>query len=104
MTPHELYLKARRMGVDIDVAGDRLRVWPASKLTPELTEELKRLKPALLEWLASPTKTAGPPVIEDERPGAQHLAGWAVTGRPVYIGTRAEWAARFQGWQPVKVR
>ena len=102
INPAELYLRARHMGVSMDADGTHLRVWPKSKLTPELVEELRRLKPALLAWLASPTRTAGPPIIEDARPEARHLAGWAQDGRPIYIGTAAEWQSRFREWEPMK--
>jgi hypothetical protein len=52
MTPVELYRHARSIGLDMDVDGDRLLVWPAGKVPADLLPVLREHKPALIAWLA----------------------------------------------------
>jgi hypothetical protein len=44
MTPQELLVELRRLGVRLEVEGDRLAYYPKSVVPPELTEALRRQK------------------------------------------------------------
>ncbi|HVR37368.1 MAG TPA: hypothetical protein VMS21_16150 [Methylomirabilota bacterium] len=57
MSPHEIYLEARRLGLEINARGDKLGVSPAGKCPPEFREVLKANKAALLAWLVAPKDT-----------------------------------------------
>jgi ribosomal protein L37AE/L43A len=53
MTALELVTKLQRQGFTLrPVEGGKLRIEPGSRLTPELTEQLRRHKPEVLRLLA----------------------------------------------------
>ena len=53
MQPQKLLSTLEEQGIIVCPDGDRLRVRPKSRLTPELREELLACKPELLEFLRS---------------------------------------------------
>ena len=53
MQAQELLSTLKEQGIAVRPDGDRLRVRPKSRLTPELREELLAHKPELLEFLRS---------------------------------------------------
>ena len=52
MRPAELILtRLRAAGITVEAHGDRLRLVPAARLTPELDAQVCAWKPALIRWL-----------------------------------------------------
>lgn len=51
MTPHDLYLEAKRRGLELQVRGSKLSVTPRHRCPPDFTEVLREHKTALIEWL-----------------------------------------------------
>lgn len=49
--PHSLYLLARQRGLHMKAEGEKLLVWPRTKVTPEIQTMLREHKSALLAWL-----------------------------------------------------
>src|SRR5262245_17593732 len=54
MTPNDLYLEARKRGLQIEAAGDKLAVFPKGKCPPDFANVLREHKEALLNWLNTP--------------------------------------------------
>ena len=53
MRPAELILtRLRAAGITVEAHGDRLRLVPAQRLTPDLDAQVRAWKPALLRWLS----------------------------------------------------
>lgn len=53
-TPLELCRRARELGLELEVCGDKLAVTPANRVPAEFADELKAHKAELLAWLTSP--------------------------------------------------
>ncbi|MBN2507028.1 MAG: hypothetical protein JXQ71_10070 [Verrucomicrobia bacterium] len=47
-SPHDLCLEAAAQGIRLQVAGDRLKVTPADRFTPDLIDRLREHKAELL--------------------------------------------------------
>lgn len=55
MTPaQDLYLEARRRGLRLAPAGEKLAVYPKGKCPPDFADVLRQHKAELLQWLNSP--------------------------------------------------
>lgn len=54
MTPHDVFLEARKRGLEIAAAGDKLAVIPKGKCPPDFAEVLRSHKGELLDWLSRP--------------------------------------------------
>jgi hypothetical protein len=54
MTPQEINLEARKLGLTLEPAGDKLAVLPKGKCPPEFANTLRQHKSELLQWLSSP--------------------------------------------------
>ncbi|MBI3104106.1 MAG: hypothetical protein HYY95_00675 [Candidatus Rokubacteria bacterium] len=57
----ELVQSLRRRGVILEPMGDRLRVRPASRVSPDELEALRRAKPAVLDLLRTEHALSVPP-------------------------------------------
>src|SRR5262249_31421833 len=51
MTPQQVYLEARRRGLRLEPAGDKLAVYPKGKCPPDFADVLRQHKCKLLVWL-----------------------------------------------------
>src|SRR5260370_3097850 len=67
MTPAAAFLaKLQERGVTVRAEGEKLRLRPASKLTPEEIDAVRRLKPEILRLLSPPPASVSPgPVALD---------------------------------------
>ena len=54
MTPQDIILEARKRGLRLEPAGDKLAVMPKGACPADFASLLLRHKPELLEWLSSP--------------------------------------------------
>ena len=52
-TPGRLLDLLQALGVTVAIEGDKLRITPASKLTPDMLEELKVNKPIIMQVLVA---------------------------------------------------
>jgi hypothetical protein len=50
MSPHDLYLEARRRGLELDVRGEKLSVTPRHRCPPDFAQVLLENKAALIQW------------------------------------------------------
>ncbi len=71
MTATALLEEIRLLGVDVQVNGDRLRLRPACRLTPEFVEKLRACKPELLAVLR-----------REERHDSERVGPWQPPGNP----------------------
>src|SRR5437867_11678 len=51
MTPHEVFLEARRRGLRLEPRGDKLAVMPKGACPPDFADVLRENRDALLAWL-----------------------------------------------------
>jgi hypothetical protein len=51
MTPHDLYLEAKRLGLELRVVVNKLAVTPGDRCPATLAEALRAHKDAMIEWL-----------------------------------------------------
>lgn len=54
MTPHDVILEARKRGLRIAAAGDKLAIMPKGACPPDFADTLRQHKADLLTWLTSP--------------------------------------------------
>lgn len=54
MTPHDVFLEARKRGLQLAAVGDHLAVMPKGVCPPDFAAVLREHKPALLHWLKHP--------------------------------------------------
>ena len=89
MTATELLDSLRQRGIELATAGDRLRYRPASAVTPELADAMKRHKAELLKLVATPGDwQLGDPIDWDSEPDPVDClecnmfdCWWDMTGR-----------------------
>jgi hypothetical protein len=54
MTPHEVFLEARKRGLQIAAAGDKLAVSPKGACPADFADVLRAHKAEILDWLSHP--------------------------------------------------
>ncbi len=54
MKPHDVFLEARKRGLQIAVAGDKLAITPKGACPPDFLNVLREHKADLLDWLTHP--------------------------------------------------
>ncbi len=54
MNPHDVFLEARKRGLRIAAAGDKLAVMPKGACPPDFADVLRQHKTELLDWLSRP--------------------------------------------------
>lgn len=57
----EVLHRLETLGITLEMAGDKLRFWPASRVPPDLVEELRKHKAAVLARLRHRTQLLGLP-------------------------------------------
>ena len=68
MNPHAVFLEARKRGLQIVAAGDKLAIMPKGACPPDFAAVLLAHKPELLAWLTSPPCPGWQAVPPDDLP------------------------------------